>query len=45
MRPPYEAAMRAAIRMFPHKRMSTLNRKTAAEIDSSTGITTQTLQN
>jgi hypothetical protein len=45
MKPPYEATMRAAIRMFPHKRMSPPNWERLAEIAGSTGITTQSLYN
>ena len=41
MKPPYDAAVRAAIR----KRMSPPNRESVAAIARSTGITTQTLYN
>ena len=41
MRPPYDAAVRDAIR----KRMSPPNRESVAEIARTTGITTQTLYN
>lgn len=41
MKPPYVAAVRAAIRM----RMSPPNRESVAAIARSTGITTQTLYN
>ncbi|MEB3323294.1 MAG: helix-turn-helix domain-containing protein, partial [Synechococcaceae cyanobacterium] len=41
MKPPYDAAVRDAIR----KRMSPPNRESVAEIARTTGITTQTLYN